>query len=145
MSTGSGGAQVAGGAGHTHKPRLGRRMARFNKHVLNKVTIHMAGRLPNMAIVIHVGRRTGNVYRTPVNAFRTEDGFRFALTYGRDAEWVRNALSFGAVRLITRHREYELTGPRLVTDPERHGVPRPVRFLLKVFRVTEFLDFHSAA
>ncbi len=58
---------------------------------------------------------------------------------------MRNAVSFGAVRLITRHREYELTAPQLVTDPERHGVPRPVRFLLKVFRVTEFLDFHSAA
>ncbi len=78
MSTGSGGAQVAGGAGHTHTPRLGRRMARFNKHVLNKVTIHVAGRLPNMGIVIHVGRRTGNVYRTPVNVFgpRTGSGSR---------------------------------------------------------------------
>jgi deazaflavin-dependent oxidoreductase (nitroreductase family) len=144
VSTGGGGAQVTGGAGHTYTPRLGRRMALFNKHVLNKVTIHVAGRLPFMGIVIHVGRRSGNVYRTPVNVFRTEDGFRFALTYGRDAEWVRNAQAFGAVRLITRHREYELTGPRLVSDPERHGVPQAMRFVLKAVRVSEFLDFHSA-
>jgi deazaflavin-dependent oxidoreductase (nitroreductase family) len=145
VSTGSGGAQVAGGAGPTHNPRLGRRMARFNKHVFNKVTIHLAGRLPYMGIVIHVGRHSGNVYRTPVNVFRTGDGFRFALTYGRDTDWVRNAQSFGAVRLITRHREYELTGPQLVADPERHGVPRPARLVLKIMRVSEFLDFRSAA
>jgi deazaflavin-dependent oxidoreductase (nitroreductase family) len=119
-------------------------MARFNKLVLNKVMIHLAGRLPSMGIVIHVGRRTGNVYRTPVNVFRTDDGFRFALTYGRDAEWVRNALSFGAVRLVTRHREYELTAPQLVSDPERQGVPRAAAFILRMVRVSEFLDFHSA-
>lgn len=138
------GAQVTGGPGHSHKPRLGRRMARFNKHVLNKVTIHLAGRLPYMGIVIHVGRSSGNVYRTPVNVFRTDDGFRFALTYGRDAEWVRNALSFGAVRLITRVREYELTEPKIVTDVERQYVPKPARLLLRMFRVSEFLEFSTA-
>jgi deazaflavin-dependent oxidoreductase (nitroreductase family) len=138
----SGEARVGGGTGQ--KPRLGRRMARLNKHGLNKVTVHLAGALPYMGIVIHVGRRTGNVYRTPVNVFRTEDGFRFALTYGRDAEWVRNAVSFGAVRLITRHREYELTEPKIVTDMERRHVPRPAQALLRVFRVSEFLDFHAA-
>jgi deazaflavin-dependent oxidoreductase (nitroreductase family) len=119
-------------------------MARFNKYVLNKVTIHLAGRLPYMGIVIHVGRSSGNVYRTPVNVFRTDDGFRFALTYGRDAEWVRNALSFGAVRLITRVREYELTEPKIVTDVERQYVPKPARLLLRMFRVSEFLEFSTA-
>ena len=106
------GAQVTGGAGHTDKPRL--------------------------------GRRSGNVYRTPVNVFRTDEGFRFALTYGRDAEWVRNALAFGAVRLITRHREYELTEPKIVADVERHYVPRPMRFMLRMVRVAEFVDFRAA-
>lgn len=143
MSTG--GARVSGGAGNAHKPRLGRRMARFNKRVLNRLTIHVAGRLPYMGIVIHVGRRSGNVYRTPVNVFRSEDGFRFALTYGQDAEWVRNALSFGAVRLVTRHREYELTGPLLVSDPERAHVPPAMRAMLGIMRVSMFLDFRSAA
>jgi deazaflavin-dependent oxidoreductase (nitroreductase family) len=136
------GAQVTGGAGY--KPRLGRRMARFNKHVLNKVTIHVASRLPYMGIVIHVGRRSGNVYRTPVNVFRTDDGFRFALTYGRDAEWVRNTRAFGAVRLITRDGEYELSGPQLVADPERRHVPRSMQFVLRIGRVSEFLDFQTA-
>lgn len=136
------GARVTGGAGY--KPRLGRRMARFNKHVTNKVAIRVAGRLPYFGIVTHKGRLSANVYRTPVNVFRTDGGFRIALTYGSDAEWVKNAVAFGAVRLITRRREYELTGPRLVTDVERLNVPAPMRVFLRLMRVTQFLEFNTA-
>ena len=108
------------------RPRLGRRMARFNHAVTNKVSIHVAGWAPGMGIVIHVGRRTGTVYRTPVNVFRTKDGFRFALTYGRDAEWVRNALAHGAVRLVTHRPRVRAHRPR---DRARSAPPacRPGR------------------
>jgi deazaflavin-dependent oxidoreductase (nitroreductase family) len=124
-------------------PRLGRRVARFNRAVTNKVAIHLAGWLPGLGIVIHVGRRTRTVYRTPVNVFRTKDGFRFALTYGPDAEWVRNALAHGAVRLITRGKEYELTEPEVVTDPHRQHVPAIARGIMGFMRVSQFLDSRS--
>jgi deazaflavin-dependent oxidoreductase (nitroreductase family) len=125
-------------------PRLGRRMARFNRAVTNKVSIHVAGWAPGLGIVIHVGRRTRTVYRTPVNVFRTKDGFRFALTYGRDAEWVRNALDHGAVRLVHRRREYELTDPEIVHDPHRQHVSVVARTILRLMRVSDFLDFTRA-
>ena len=125
-------------------PRLGRRVARFNRAFTNKIVVHLAGRLPGLGIVIHVGRRTRTVYRTPVNVFRTKDGFRFALTYGADAEWVRNALAHGAVRLITRGREYELTDPEVVTDPDRQHVPAVGRGTMRFMRVSQFLDFRRA-
>ena len=125
-------------------PRLGRRMARFNRAVTNKVSVHLAGLLPGMGIVVHVGRRTRTVYRTPVNVLRTKDGFRIPLTYGRDSEWVRNALAHGAVRLVTRGREYELSEPQLVVDPDRQHVPRLPRAILRFMRVSEFLDFRGA-
>ena len=125
-------------------PRLGRRVARFNRAVTNKAMVHLAGVLPGMGIVIHVGRRTRTVYRTPVNVFRTKDGFRIALTYGRDSEWVQNALSHGAVRLITRRKEYELTDPEIVTDEHRQHIPQPFRAALRLLRVSDFLDFLRA-
>jgi deazaflavin-dependent oxidoreductase (nitroreductase family) len=128
----------------TRPPRLGRRVARFNRAVTNNVVVHVAGRAPGLGLVIHVGRRTRTVYRTPVNVFRTKDGFRFALTYGPDAEWVRNALAHGAVRLITRDREYELTDPEVVTDLDRQHVPSIGRAIMRFMRVTQFLDFHRA-
>ena len=127
---------------HAKTPRLGRRMARFNRAVTNKVTIHLAGFLPDMGVVTHVGRRTHDVYRTPVSVFRTKDGFRCALTYGRDADWVRNALSHGAVRLTTRRKVYELTDPQIVTDPHLQHVPALMRPMLRLMRVTDFIDFH---
>ncbi len=122
---------------------LGRCLARLNRAVTNKVTVHVAGLLPGLGIVIHVGRRTRTVYRTPVNVFQTMDGFRIALTYGRDAEWVQNALAHGAVRLITRRREYELSAPEVVVDEHRQHVPLVLRGVLRVLRVSEFLDFRS--
>jgi deazaflavin-dependent oxidoreductase (nitroreductase family) len=126
------------------QPRVGRRMARFNRRVVNPLAVHVAGLLPGLGIVLHVGRRTRNVYRTPVLVFSTKDGFRLALVYGRESEWVKNALAHGAVRLITRRREYELTDPEIVIDPYRQHVPFFKRLFLRVMRVSDFIDFHSA-
>ncbi len=131
------------GVAPTH-PRVGRRLARFNRRAVNPLAVHVAGLLPGMGIVVHVGRRSRRVYRTPVLVFRTKDGFRLALVYGRESEWVKNALAHGAVRLVTRRHEYELTEPELVTDPHRQHVPMLERMFLSVLRVSDFIDFRSA-
>jgi deazaflavin-dependent oxidoreductase (nitroreductase family) len=119
-------------------------MARFNRAVSNKVLIHVAGFLPGMGIVLHVGRRTHTVYRTPVLVFRTKDGYRIALTYGRDSDWVKNALVHGAVRLRSRRSTHELTDPELVADPHLQHVPWVERGFLRLLRVSDFIDFHAA-
>jgi deazaflavin-dependent oxidoreductase (nitroreductase family) len=120
-------------------------MARFNRVVTNRVAIHVAGWMPGMGIVTHVGRHSRRAYRTPVLVFRTKDGYRFALTYGRDAEWVKNSLAHGAVRLTTRGREHELSHPELVTDPHRQHISQPYRWFLGPLRVSEFIDFEAAS
>lgn len=125
------------------KPRFGRRMARFNRAVVNPVAVHIADWMPGMGVVVHVGRKSRRAYRTPVLVFRTKDGFRVALTYGKDAEWVRNAMSHGAARLITRRREHELTHPEIVTDPNRQHMPVLVRWFLAALRVSDFIDFQT--
>ncbi len=119
-------------------------MARFNRRVSNPLLVHVAGLLPGMGIVIHVGRRTRQVYRTPVLAFRTKDGYRIALVYGRESEWVKNALSHGAVRLVSMRRAHELSEPEIVTDPHRQHVPGPERWALALMRVSDFIDFRAA-
>jgi deazaflavin-dependent oxidoreductase (nitroreductase family) len=126
------------------KPRLGRRMARFNRAVLNPVAVHLAGVVPGMGLVLHVGRRTRRVYRTPVLVFKTKDGYRIALTYGRDSEWVQNALAHGAARLVANRRAHELSDPQIVTDPHRQHVPALERLILRLLRVSDFIDFRSA-
>src|SRR3984885_5590155 len=77
-------------------------VAAFNLAVTNRITSRFAARLPGFGIVAHVGRKSGKVYRTPVNAFRAPEGFLIALTYGRESEWVKNVMAAGGCQLETR-------------------------------------------
>ena len=108
-------------------------------HVLNPVTRLVTGRVPGFGTVIHVGRRSSRVYRTPVNVFRDGEDWIIALTYGSDVQWVRNVRAAGGCELETRGRTLELTGPEVFTDPSRHLMPQPVRSFLGLMHVTEFL------
>ena len=66
-------------------------------------------RLPGFGVVVHTGRRTHRQYRTPVNVFRRADRYIIALTYGPDADWVRNVRASGGCELETRGHTLRLT------------------------------------
>jgi deazaflavin-dependent oxidoreductase (nitroreductase family) len=123
---------------------LPRWLARANRVGANRVTRLVAGRLPGMGIVVHAGRRSGTEYRTPVNVFRRDGGVVVALTYGSGAQWVRNVRAAGGADVVVRGRTRRVVDPRVVTDPERMAVPRPVRPLLRVLGVDEFLVLDDA-
>jgi deazaflavin-dependent oxidoreductase (nitroreductase family) len=118
---------------------LPKRLARFNRHVTNRVLGPLARQLPGFAVVLHVGRRSGRVYRTPVNLFRDGDRYVIALTYGADSQWVRNVLAAGAVDIETRGRRLRLVAPQVVHDAQRSLVPAPVRPFLGLVRVSDFM------
>src|SRR4051812_42359691 len=118
---------------------LPKRLARFNLVVTNRVLGPLASRLPGFAVVLHVGRRSGRVHRTPVNLFRTGDRYVIALTYGADSQWVRNVLAAGAAEVETRGRRLRLVDPEVVHDPRRSLVPRPVRAVLGLIGVGDFM------
>ena len=115
-------------------------MATVNRYVTNRVLGGPANRLPGFGVVHHVGRRSGRQYRTPVNVFRTPDGYVFALTYGSRAEWVRNVLAAGGCDLVTRGRRVRLANPRLFHDERRSMMPAHVRLVLGLAHVSEFLE-----
>jgi deazaflavin-dependent oxidoreductase (nitroreductase family) len=119
---------------------LGRRMATVNRYLTNRVLGGPATRLPGFGVVHHVGRRSGRRYRTPVNVFRTPGGYVFALTYGSQAEWVRNVLAAGGCDLVTRGRRVPLTSPRVFRDERRSMMPAHVRLVLGLAHVSEFLE-----
>jgi deazaflavin-dependent oxidoreductase (nitroreductase family) len=117
---------------------LPRRVARFNRVVTNRITGPLAGWLPGFGVVVHRGRRSGREFRTPINIFRTSDGYVAALTYGV-TDWARNVITAGGCELETRRRRVRLTDPRLVHDPARHDMPLVVRQLVGIIGVTDFL------
>src|SRR6201982_2913731 len=79
-------------------------LAKINIAVTNRITILFAGWLPGFGILTHVGRKSGKVHRTPVNVFRTPNGFIIALTYSSQCQWVKNVLAAGGSEVKTRGR-----------------------------------------
>ena len=124
-----------------------RGLARFNRRFTNRLWLKVAGHLPGFAIVSHVGRTSGRLYRTPVNAFRTDGGYTIALTYGSGSDWVRNVLAAGGCEIQTRGRRMRLVDPRLGTDRSAAWAPSPVRLGLNLVHAPEYvrlsLDAHA--
>ena len=119
-------------------------VAAFNLAVTNRITSRFANRLPGFGILTHVGRKSGRVYRTPVNVFRAPEGFLIALTYGRDSEWVKNVLSAGGCQLETRRLVYQLSAPTIVHDPTRRRFPLPVRMILGIIGANDFMQLSTS-
>lgn len=117
---------------------LPKRLARFNRVVTNRVTGPLARWLPGFGVVVHRGRRSGREYRTPINIFRTSDGYVAALTYGV-TDWARNVMAAGGCELEARGWRVRLTDPRLVHTRPPDDLPPVVRQLVGMIGVTDFL------
>src|ERR1700724_3030090 len=116
----------------------------LNLLVRNRIASRFAPRLPGFGILTHVGRKSGRVYRTPVNVFRAPGGFLIALTYGRESEWVKNVLAAGGCELETRGVRYHLSAPAIVHDPTRRRFPLAVRIVLRLIGATAFMQLSTS-
>jgi deazaflavin-dependent oxidoreductase (nitroreductase family) len=103
--------------------KLSRRVARFNRSVNNPIQRRYAWLLPPWAIVVHRGRRSGRVYRTPVNAYRRGRTLAIVVLYGEESDWVRNLLAGGG-EVVRAGRTYELLDPRLVQPRDAPEISR---------------------
>jgi len=115
-------------------------LARINIAFTNRITGLFAGWLPGFGILTHVGRKSGKVYRTPINVFRASNGFIVALTYSSQSEWVKNVLAACGCELKTRGKKYQLSAPKVVRDPTRCRFPIPVRLVLRVVGADEYME-----
>jgi deazaflavin-dependent oxidoreductase (nitroreductase family) len=118
---------------------LPRAIARFNRYGTNRLLGPLALRLPGFGVVVHVGRKSGRVYRTPINVFRHPGGYVIVLTYGPSADWVRNVLANGGAVLESRGRTVRLTRPRLIHDETRRAMPAFLRPIGALAHVADFL------
>ncbi|MGV9673681.1 nitroreductase family deazaflavin-dependent oxidoreductase [Nocardia sp. NPDC003482] len=123
---------------------LPRALARFNRRVTNRVAGPLVRRSSAFGIVVHKGRRSGRVYRTPVTIFARDDRYRIALTYGRDADWLRNILAAGDFELETAGRALPLTDPTVRHDPAASWAPLPVRPALRAIGAEYYVEARPA-
>jgi deazaflavin-dependent oxidoreductase (nitroreductase family) len=115
-------------------------LAKINIAFTNRITSLFAGWLPGFGILTHVGRKSGKVYRTPINVFRMPAGFIVALTYSSQSEWVKNVLAAGSCELKTVGRKYQLVAPKVVRDTTRRRFPIPVRVILRLVGADEYME-----
>ncbi len=119
-------------------------LAKINIAFTNRITVLFAGWIPGFGILAHVGRKSGKVYRTPVNVFRASNGFIIALTYSSQSEWVKNVLAAGGCELKTRGKKYQLSAPKVVRDSTRKRFPFPVRLVLRTVGANEYMELSKS-
>jgi deazaflavin-dependent oxidoreductase (nitroreductase family) len=111
----------------------------YTTRFFNPLSRRVAGWLPGFGILTYRGRTSGTTYRTPINVFRRGDRYLFALTYGSDVNWVKNVLAAGGCDLRSVGRDIHLVEPELFVDAKASVMPIPVRWFLRLLRMTEFL------
>src|SRR5712692_1317423 len=94
-----------------HIPRF---MRSVNRVFTNPLLGTFAWLVPPLAVVHHVGRKTGRAYRSPVVAFRSNTGMVIPMTYGRDVDWARNIVRAKRCEVERLGRRVPLRNPRIV-------------------------------
>jgi deazaflavin-dependent oxidoreductase (nitroreductase family) len=113
----------------------------LNKYGINKLLIHISGKsFGHFAILSHTGRKSGQRYRIPIIAEPFQDGFMFALTYGKKVDWYANVVAVCACSLRWKNKEYHLINPVLV-DKEigLMAFPKLIRSGLRAAGIQYFL------
>jgi deazaflavin-dependent oxidoreductase (nitroreductase family) len=125
---------------------LPRGLAEFNRGVTNRIAGLFAGRLPPFVLLEHRGRHSGRRYTTPLMVFRRPDGYQIALTYGPDADWVRNVLGEGGCTVVRGGRRERMMGARVERGTAwRETLPAPVRFVLTKGNIDACLVLESGS
>jgi deazaflavin-dependent oxidoreductase (nitroreductase family) len=93
---------------------LPRFLRSVNRVITNPLMRTVAWLVPPLAVVHHVGRKSGRAYRTPVLAFASAKGFVIPMTYGRDVDWARNLLTAHCGEIEQQGRRVALRNPRIV-------------------------------
>src|SRR5437867_10590896 len=110
-----------------HIPRF---MRAVNRVFTNPVMRTFAWLIPPLAVVHHVGRKSGRRYQTPVVAFRSAKGFVIPMTYGRDVDWARNIVRGRGCEIQQMGQRFKLRRPRVVdfqaAKPNLPAVSRPL-------------------
>lgn len=123
------------------------RVRAFNRRRLNPLTLGIAGRRGDYYHVLrHVGRRSGRIYATPLEAFPVGDAFVIPLTYGMRCDWARNTLAAGGATLLREGEALVVIRPRVVPlAAVSHALPLIERLGLRALGIGELLLVERAA
>jgi deazaflavin-dependent oxidoreductase (nitroreductase family) len=84
--------------------------------VCNALVLPLAGTrlLPLYGVLIHRGRRSGRLFRTPVVVRAHADGFIVPMPWGERTDWCRNIRAAGGCVVRWKGRDYAMTDPQVL-------------------------------
>lgn len=119
---------------------------RMNKSLSNPRVMHTAGTAQTQTAVIeHLGRTSGRIYRTPIDVIPTRTGLLIALPYGTRADWTRNVVAAGAATVVTQGERVAVDRPTIVaTAAVADLIPRRTQRMLRLFGVRQCLHLEKS-
>jgi deazaflavin-dependent oxidoreductase (nitroreductase family) len=118
--------------------RMPRAVAVFNRRVTNPIARSITPWLPGLGTLEHVGRNSGNRYRTPLLVFETQDGYVILIGYGPQSDWLKNVVAGGPTTLHKRTATITLENPQLMAKAEAVPLIAPVsRLFYRLFPYDE--------
>src|SRR4051812_27499651 len=83
---------------------------------VNTFVLKLAGTrlLPLYGVIVHRGRTSGKIYRTPVVVRPTNDGFIVPMILGENTDWYRNIKAAGKCIIRWKGRKYQMVQPELI-------------------------------
>jgi deazaflavin-dependent oxidoreductase (nitroreductase family) len=125
----------------TLKQRLLKFWGGVLKYTLNPLTRRFARTsFSPFSLILHVGRRSGKQYETPIIVARIEDGFVVELTYGYNVDWYKNVQAAGGCTIVWRGKDYQINQIEpLEAAAGRAAFPFPVRLILQLLNMRHFV------
>jgi deazaflavin-dependent oxidoreductase (nitroreductase family) len=90
-----------------------RGLRKFNRAFFNPIIKLFAGRFL-YSLVLHIGRRSGKEYSTPVVAVKKDDCIFIPLPYGANTDWFLNVLAKGECVVMVKGNRYSSSQPEIV-------------------------------
>ncbi|TQL70677.1 deazaflavin-dependent oxidoreductase (nitroreductase family) [Nocardioides albertanoniae] len=121
-------------------PWLQDRIRAFSKQFASEALKTAGNEGAANGVVIHVGRRSGREYATPVTPLPTADGFVINLPYTSKVDWVQNVLAANSATIVHDGVDHRVTDPRVVPYAEVASMlPKSAGVVRAVFDIQEFL------
>jgi len=117
---------------------------RLLKHTLNRATVPLArAGIGPFSLVVHVGRKSGRTYETPLLLAEADGGLVAELTYGPNVAWYRNVIAAGHCTVVHRGRKIKID--RVEPCDAEAGLRafgNPAALVLRALRRREFRRLH---
>jgi deazaflavin-dependent oxidoreductase (nitroreductase family) len=112
-------------------------VAKVNRRFTNPLALKRG----DWPVLTHVGRTSGETYRTPLDAEPIDDGYIFMLVYGSDSDWVQNVLATGTATLDIDDDTFQLVNPRLISKKDaRQLLPSETKEPPGFLRIGDYLQ-----